>query len=257
MLNKVKIVGEVFLPIKTKTKIIKKVKEDGIEEEENRISAYFSLRVPTPNNSLSILRCFAQREVAESLEREVEPGNVLEIGGYLRNERENRQMLVMVVKFAKLDIRPEEIDSENSDKVQLVGKIVSDFPDYQYSNYNPASPDVLSFKISVPREKNEAPLYFCRAQGELVPQIKKQLKKNDIIFLEGYLQTVKVPSEDSGKFEERNSRISSIICQGFTLLGSDSVEDLTLPEKFVRIVRPVEKIDFSKEAPKKIKKEIK
>jgi Single-strand binding protein family len=248
MLNKIKIIGEVFLPIKTKIKIINKVKEDGVEEEEKRVTAYFSLRVPTPNNSLSILRCFAQREIAESLEQEVGPGDVIEVKGYLRNERENRQMLVIAVKFTKLDIKVEEIDCETSDQVQLIGKIITDVQGYQTN----AVPPVLSFKISVPREKNEFPLYFCRAQGQLATEVQKQLKKNDIILLEGYLQTVKVPS-DTGRFEERDSRISSIICQGFTLLGSDSVDDFAPPGQFTRVVRPVEKIDFSKESPKKPK----
>ena len=214
--------------------------------------AYFSLRVPTPNNSLSIIRCFAQREIAESLEKETNPGDILEVKGYLRNERENRQMLVIVVKFTKLTIKAEEINPETSDQVQLIGKVITDLQDYQNS-----SPDssVLSFKISVPREKNEFPLYFCRAHGQLVTEIQKQLKKNDIILLEGYLQTVKVASE-TGKFEERDSRISSIICQGFTRLGSDIVDDFTPPSQFVRVFREVEKIDFSKEPPKKSKKVI-
>ena len=102
MLNKIKIIGEVFLPIQTKVKTIKKVREDEMrEEEETRAMTYFSLRVPTPNNSLSILRCFAQRETAESLEQETALGDIIEIKGYLRNERENRQMLIMVVKFTK------------------------------------------------------------------------------------------------------------------------------------------------------------
>src|SRR3954466_6611483 len=117
---KIKIVGKIFLPIKTKIKTIRKIKEDGLEEEENRALTYFSLRVPTPNNSLSIIRCFAQREIAESLERETAPGDVIEIKGYLRNERENRQMLTIVVKFTKLDITPEEINCETSDQVQLI-----------------------------------------------------------------------------------------------------------------------------------------
>src|SRR6266498_1078353 len=121
MLNKTKIIGEVFLPIKTKIKTIKRIRENHIEEEENRPMAYFSLRVPTPNNSLSIIRCFAQREIAESLEQETAPGDVIEIKGYLRNERENRQMLTVVVKFTKLDIKPEEINCETSDQVQLIG----------------------------------------------------------------------------------------------------------------------------------------
>ncbi|MCE8162533.1 MAG: hypothetical protein I3264_02085 [Candidatus Moeniiplasma glomeromycotorum] len=251
-MNKIKIVGEVFLPIKTKIKIINKVGGDGVEEEEKRITAYFSLRVPTPNNSLSILRCFAQREIAESLEREVSSGDVIEVKGYLRNERENRQMLVIAIKFTKLDIKAEEINCETSDQVQLIGKIITDVKGYQNNSENFSAPAVLSFKMSVPREKNEFPLYFCRAQGQLASEVQKQLKKNDIILLEGYLQTVKVPS-DTGRFEERDSRISSIICQGFTLLGSDSVDDFAPPGKFTRVVRAVEKIDFSKESPKKPK----
>jgi len=246
MLNKIKIIGEVFLPIKTKIKIINKVKEGGVEEE--CITTYFSLRVTTPNNSLSILRCFAQREIAESLEREVGPGDVIEVKGYLRNEIENRQMIVIAIKFTKLDIKVEEINCETSDQVQLIGKIITDVQGYQTD----ATPPVLSFKMLVPREKNKFPLYFCRTQGQLATEIQKQLKKNDIIFLEGYLQTVKSQS-NTGRFEERDSRISTIICQGFTWLGSDSVDDFAPPGQFTRVVRAVEKIDFSKESPKKPK----
>src|SRR4051795_11004522 len=149
MLNKIKIIGEVFLPIKTKIKIINKVKENGVEEEEKRITTFFSLRVTTPNNSLSIIRCFAQREIAESLEQEVGPGDVIEVKGYLRNERENRQMLVIAVKFTKLDIKPEEINCETSDQVQLIGKIITDVQGYQNNSENSSVPAVLSFKMSV------------------------------------------------------------------------------------------------------------
>ncbi|MCE8163048.1 MAG: single-stranded DNA-binding protein [Candidatus Moeniiplasma glomeromycotorum] len=248
MLNKIKIVGEVFLPIK-------KSKKYEAEENDRGALAYFSLRVPTPSNSLSILRCLARGEVAEKLEQETQPGDVLEISGYLRNEKESRQILIMVIKFAKLEIKPAEINPETSNQVQLIGKIITDLQTYQTPD-NPSAPVVLSFKLSVPREKNEFPLYFCRAQGQLVNDIYKQLKKNDIIFLEGYLQTVKVASETSGSFEERESRISSIIVQGFTLLGSDLVDDFTLPGKFARVFRAVEKIDFSKESPKKVKKAV-
>ena len=248
MLNKIKIVGEIFLPIK-------KGKKYETEEESRGAITYFSLRTPTPSNSLSILRCFARGEVAERLEQETNPGEVLEISGYLRNEKESRQILIVVVKFAKLTIQPSEISSETANQVQLIGKIITDLQTYQNQDGSSA-PVVLSFKLSVPREKNEFPLYFCRAQGQLVTDIFKQLKKNDIILLEGYLQTVKVASETSGNFEERESRISSIIAQGFTLLGSDLVDDFTPPGNFVRVVRPVEKIDFNKESPKKPKKEV-
>ena len=248
MLNKIKIVGEVFLPIK-------KSKKYENEEVNRGAIAYFSLRVPTPSNSLSILRCLTRGETAEKLEQETQPGDVLEISGYLRNEKESRQILIMVVKFTKLAIQPAEINPETSNQVQLIGKIITDLQTYQ-SQDNSSAPAVLSLKLSVPREKNEFPLYFCRVQGQLVADVCQQLKKNDIIFLEGYLQTVKVMSETSGNFEERESRISSIIGQGFTLLGSDLVDDFTLPGKFTRVVRPVEKIDFSKESPKRVKKAV-
>lgn len=112
--------------------------------------AYFSLQVPAPNNSLSILRCFAQREVAESLEKETKPGDIIEIEGYLRNEKENRQILVIVVSFTKLDIQADQINPETSNQVQLVGKIITDSQGYQNNQDNFSSPLVSSFKISVP-----------------------------------------------------------------------------------------------------------
>jgi hypothetical protein len=105
--------------------------------------------VPTPNLSLSIIRCFAQREIAESLEQEISPGDVIEVEGYLRNERRNLQILVITTKFTKLAIRPEEIDPETSDQVQLVGKIITN-QGYQNNQDDFSSPAMLSFKLLVP-----------------------------------------------------------------------------------------------------------
>src|SRR4051794_33494845 len=96
MLNKIKIVGKV-LPIDIKEK-------DREERERNEHIFYFSLLVSNPSGSLTILRCVVQGEKAEEIEKEIRQDELLEIKGYLRNEKSGRQVLVKVIDFTKLDI---------------------------------------------------------------------------------------------------------------------------------------------------------
>jgi len=229
MLNKIKIIGKV-LPID--------IKERNNEEEREKIESifYFSLLVPSPSGSLTILRCIAQGEKAEEIEREVKEDDVLEIKGYLRNEKSSRekssrQILVKVIEFTKLDIIPDKIDNRQSNQVRLLGKIITDFR---------GESDVLSFRVSVPREGNNSPLYFCRVQGGLINEVKNKLKKGEIILLEGFLQTKKI--DEAGKL----SRISSVICQAFTLIDNDSANDFNPLSELIRVEGEVEKIDFTK-----------
>src|SRR3954447_8813065 len=114
MLNKIKIIGEVS-PIEIR------------EKEKNQSMLYFSLSVINPNGSLTIIRCLAKGEKAEEIERDVKGGEVLEIKGYLRNEKIGRQILVKVIDFTELDIIPDEIENTQSNQVRLLGKIVTDF----------------------------------------------------------------------------------------------------------------------------------
>lgn len=226
MLNKIKLVGKV-LPIE-------------IKERENREKklpiVYFSLLVPNPSGSITILRCVAQGEIAERIENEVKE-EVLEIRGYLRNENNGRQILIKVIEFEKLNIDFDNIDNERSNKVYLLGKIITDLR-AQQENENS---EILSFKIVVPREGNAFPVFFCRAQGKLIPKINDKLKKGDIIILEGFLQTKK-NVKDGGDIE----RASSIICRGFTFIDSDSVNIFSPFDKLTHIVEEVKKIDFTK-----------
>src|SRR4051794_23882637 len=113
IVNKIKIMGEV-LPIKN---ILK-------ETPEKRAVVYFSLQVINPNNSISIQRCLATGEMAEKIEKEISAGEVAEIEGYLRNEKIGRQILIKVIEFNKLAIRPADIEYEQSNQVQLRGKVM-------------------------------------------------------------------------------------------------------------------------------------
>jgi len=223
MLNKIKIIGKV-LPIDIKEK-------NQEERDKNESIFYFSLWVTNPSGSLTILRCVAQGEKAEEIEREVKGDEVLEIKGYLRNEKDGRQILVKVIDFTKLNITSDKIDIAQSNQVRLLGKIITDFK---------GDADVISFRISVPREGNNSPLYFCRAQGELINEMKNKLKKGDIILLEGFLQTKKI--DEAGKL----LRISSVICQTFTLIDNDSANDFSPLSELICVKGEVEKIDFTK-----------
>ena len=233
MLNKIKLVGKV-LPIESKQK-----------EEREKIEPifYFSLLVPTPSGSLTILRCLAQGEKAEEMEREIRGDDILEVKGYLRNEKQGRQVLVKVIEFTKLDTTFEQINVEHSNQLRLLGKIVTDFNTRQSEDES----WLLSFRIAVPRERNISPLFFCRVQGELITEVTQKLKKGDIILLEGFLQTKKIieerEEEDTGK---KFSRISSIICQAFTFIDNDSATSFNSLDKLVNIAGKIEKIDFDK-----------
>src|SRR6185369_15685951 len=118
MLNKIKIIGKKILPKEQDEK-----KNDGAasvfqeaekeidkshfksERENNREPwLYFSLLVPTPSGSLTILRCITQGEMAEKIDKEVQAEEVIEVHGYLRNEKDSRQIMVRVVDFNKLDL---------------------------------------------------------------------------------------------------------------------------------------------------------
>jgi len=234
MLNKIKIVGKIL-------SVEVKVKE---EEEKNESIFYFSLLVPSPSGSLTILRCVAQGETAKSIEKEIKQDEILEVKGYLRNERLGRQVLIKVVEFTKLDTTLDKVDENSSNQLRLLGKIVTDFQ----VRKGEEDLEVLSFRIVVPREGNNLPFFFCRIQGKkLINEVSSKLKKNDIVLLEGFLQTKKIMEErKNSESEKKISRISSIICQKFVLLDSDSVKIFNPLDQFTRIVGKIEKIDFSK-----------
>jgi hypothetical protein len=145
--------------------------------------------------------------------------------------------LIKVSKFIKLGVKLKEVDKKNSNQVRLIGKIISDFKTSEQKK----NPELLEFKIEVPREKNPSPLFFCRIHGELINDFKQHLNKGDIIFLEGFLQSKKI--EEEGEV----FRISAVICQGFTFLDSDSANIFTPLKVFTRIFKnTVRVIDFSK-----------
>lgn len=66
-------------------------------------------------------------------------------------------------------------------------------------------------------------------------------------MVEGFLQTVKIEEKERDlEYTGKISRISSIICQKFVLLGNDSVNFFNPFKQFTQIVGEVEKIDFAK-----------
>ncbi|CFW92927.1 protein of unknown function (Single-strand binding (SSB) domain) [endosymbiont DhMRE of Dentiscutata heterogama] len=202
---------------------------------------YFNLFAPVPSSSLTILRCITQGEIAARINEEVqEEEDVIEVRGYLRNEKNSRQILVRVTEFTKLDISFSKINIQNSNQVRLLGKVLSDLQPVEKRN-----PEVLSFKLAVPREGVKSPLFFCRInEEELMSEFCEKLQRNDIILLEGFLQTQKIVWGEEG--EKKIIRISSIICSGFTLLDSDLVDIFRPLDNLTRVVKSIRKIDFSK-----------
>ena len=139
MLNKIRVVGEV-LPIKIK-------KKDDFEDPKREARVYFSLKVPNPSGSLTILRCLAQGNLVERIEQEISEGGVVEVRGYLRSEKEGRQILIRVVDFNKLDLKLDEVDKKQSNQVRLIGKInhLGEIREHKFDLV------VLDFQIFVPR----------------------------------------------------------------------------------------------------------
>src|SRR5437763_1256318 len=113
MLNKIKVSGKV-LPIKTK-KI----------NENDQLLIFFSLLVVNPNKTETLLRCHVSGKTAFEIEKEVEKEQVIEVRGYLRNEKKGRQIIVQVLGFSKLE-NEEEVSDFSANKVQLLGKIITD-----------------------------------------------------------------------------------------------------------------------------------
>lgn len=236
MLNKIKIVGKVSsFEVKSK---------EGEEDRKKETIFYFSLLVPSPSGSLTILRCFSRGEITNNIEKEIKKDEILEVKGYLRNEKSGRQILVKAIEFTKLDTTLDKVDKNSSNQLRLLGKIVTDFKIRESGE----EPEVLSFRIISPREGNNLPFFFCRVQGtEPIKEVNNKLKRNDIVLIEGFLQTKKIVEEEEGsETEKKLSRISSIICQKIVPIDSDSVNVFNSLEQFTYIAGQVEEIDFTK-----------
>ena len=251
MLNKIKIIGKILLN-ETKAENEKNELTTDLPEVENEAEIkrepwfYFSIEVLCPSGSLTILRCIAQGEIAEKIKKESKRDEMVEVYGYLRNERNSRQILVRVVELNKIDIDFEQVDETSSNQVRLMGKIITDlqFPE------NRRNPEALSFKLAVPREGVQSPLFFCRInEKELISEFNQKLKKSDVILLEGFLQTQKIIEG------ERIARISSIICSGFTFLDSDYANIFEPLDNLTRVAKKISKIDFSKPKAKRAESE--
>ncbi|CAG8622579.1 9255_t:CDS:2 [Paraglomus occultum] len=251
MLNKIKIIGKILLnEIKDESEkndsgLVSDSQEtegevEKTENEKREPWFYFSVEVLCPSGSLTILRCIAQGEMAERIKKEVKKDEVVEVCGYLRNEKNSRQILIRVVEFSKSNIDFEKIDEVNSNQVRLIGKIITDLQ----ATENKSNPETLSFRLAAPREGVKSPLFFCRVnEKELISEFNEKLKKSDVILLEGYLQTQKILEEKDG--EKKITRISSIICYGFTLLDNDSANVFGPLDNLTRIVKEgIEYVDY-------------
>jgi len=205
MLNKIKIIGMFLKKEQPESKIedvnlasqearneMNKSPSKLESEGENSWEPWFrfSLMVWAPSGSKTTLRCVAQGEIAEKIKNEVNQEEVIEVRGYLRNEKEGKQIIIKVVEFSKLDLDFEKVDKDNSNQVRLIGKIIN----------NLQAAGILSFKLAVPREGIKSPLFFCRVnEKELIPEFSEKLKKADIILLEGFLQTQKIVKEEGSE----------------------------------------------------------
>src|SRR6185369_7022312 len=202
MLNKIKIIGMFLKKEQPESKIedVNLASQEARNEmnkspsklesgKENGREPWFrfSLMVWAPSGSKTTLRCVAQGEVAEKIKNEVNQEEVIEVRGYLRNEKDSRQIIIKVVEFSKLNLDFEKVDKDNSNQVRLIGKIIDNL---QFPEDNP--PEILTFRLAVPREGVKSPLFFCRVnEKELIPEFNTKLKKSCIILLEGFLQTQK------------------------------------------------------------------
>ena len=185
---------------------------------------------------------------------------MVEIYGYLRNEfhkgpendsenemnENDRQILIRVVEFSKLDLTFDELielvkeDKKDANQVRLIGKIVTDLQAPALGSRR--NPEKLVFRLVVPREGVKLPLYFCRINEEgLIPKFKERFKKGDIILLEGFLQTEKRLKEEEDK--KKIIRNSAIICYGFTFIDNDSANVFN-PLDNSRVAEKVRKIVF-------------
>ncbi|CAG8831214.1 35281_t:CDS:2, partial [Gigaspora margarita] len=144
LLNKIRVVGKV-LP--------REFKEKSLTKE---LIAYFSLLVTNPNEVQTVLRCHASGKTALALQQEVSDEEIIEARGYLRNEKEGRQIIIQVVEFSKLP----EIPSQAVNQVRLLGRIINN------CELADKEKDVFSFKIEVPTKDNPLNTFFCRIQGD-------------------------------------------------------------------------------------------
>ena len=206
MLNKIKVIGKI-LPLELKEK-----------STTQELLVYFSLIVVNPNEARTVLRCHASGKVAIELEKEAREGEMVEVRGYLRNEKEGRQIIVRVQEFTKLE-NIENVSLFN--QARLLGKVVTDL---EISRKSEDNSKIVSFKVEIPTKENKLNAFFCRAQGELALEITNQVKKRDVILLEGFLQTKKVNSGED-IYPEKVVRISSFICQSFVRLDTATVSD--------------------------------
>lgn len=264
MLNKIKVIGMFLGKKQPENKIdnVNSISQETENETDTSSSKFeaeernnkepwfrFGLLAFAPSGSKFTLRCIAQGEVAERIQKEVSQEEVIEVRGYLRNKRVGLEIVIKIAEFNKTGLTfaeftklVEKKETKDFNQVRLLGKIITDLQ----SSKNKFGREKLSFKLAVPREKVEFPLYFCRVnEKELIPEFKKKLKKGDIIILEGFLQTQKTEKVVEG--ETKIEKFSSVNCYGFTFLDSDSVNIFSPLDNLTRVLKEVKGIDFDSE----------
>ena len=231
MLNKIKVSGKI-LPNKTKKR-----------NENDQLLIYFSLLVVNPNNTETLLRCHASGRTASEIEKEVEKEQLIEVRGYLRNEKKGRQIIVQVLGFSPLE-EEEKTSNLSSNQVQLLGKIITDLTSKEDSDGKP----LLFFKVETIEGSNLGS-FFCKIKGELAAKISERLKKKDVILLEGFLQTRKIVDAES-IYSESVSWISLVFCNSFVLIDTAEANAFhplnEVVGKLALVSGEIEKIDFTK-----------
>ncbi|CAI2172562.1 17523_t:CDS:10 [Funneliformis geosporum] len=201
-------VGEHYQTSKGCREIIGLRKET--EGEGSKSVAFFSVLVINPTGSLTTLRCVARGQVMNDLDS-LENDDLVEVKGYIRNEKESRGILTKVTKITKL-----EPGAKPDNCLRLIGKIISDL---ELRKDNDRSK--LTFRLVVPREERQleenkrtdhSSIFYCKSQDDLATEFSKQLKK----------------------------------VQGFTLLDTDETLTFYPIDKLNRVFREPKKIDYTK-----------
>jgi len=229
MLNKIKLIGKILLNKWNKN---------------NELLSYFSLLVTNPNNSSTIIRCYIGKIKSKEIEN-IKENEYFEIDGYLKNEINDRQIIVHVVRIKKVEFLNEEKKIEHNE-VKLLG-IVDELE--KKTNLD-GNINLISFKIFIPGKLDSYNQNFFCAIKE-INLIKKiidilKLKKNDIIYLKGFLQTKKIKNVNN---KENFSRASLIICYYFFKIENYLINEYDNFVKFETVSGEIEKIDFN--SPKK------
>lgn len=247
MLKKICLIGKLILSAKQK----ERNNMDFIDKPYES-SAYYNLLVKTPNGSVTLIRCVVQGENLIKWNEDFNENDlvqqdsetIVKIYGILKNEMRSRQIMVKINRWEKIEKSFEELEEEKSNFVKLAGEVT----EIRYSNDENRSSDIVSIKILSSSSfyrgiDNKSNIFFCRINNDDHSLSSLNLKKGDVVLIEGFLQTKKVSSPDQEKIEDR---ISAVICQRIIILdsGGNLFENCLSDIKVYSV--HINKIDFSK-----------